>query len=343
VVKGELVVTEEEICHHKQAFIHHSFGEPECERVHYMILRRDTEWLPMFECEPFWELWECENQGTWEGEKYYCCFSSDDEGGYCQYGNSDYSETCSPRELVMLEHWLQPDGTKPDTDFPDEDAYDFFIESLGVYVYGKENAINVNGSGVFPDVYDSSEIDGQDTHLVMVFDIEDNCTTRLDFYMNGELLVDSLVLSVYDEPMYYYQLYWEMYFGLSMVVSMAEAWHGPWWTSPEETWQEQIHLVAAWDIKPTLEQVQYLYSLGRDRSPDVFLESCETFFVEEGSLCVADTGDDSALQTYKTLFWVFMILCAVFVLFFGGLLILIIYKYYSKKEKYSQLPADEDQ
>jgi len=215
-----------EVCENKKAFIHHNFGTPECLPL---IVRRFGD--------PY--TW-CENQGTWEGERFKCYFPSEDEGGYCKYGESSHSQTCIPKVIKTAEVWIEPN---------ENIQIDWEWNILNLDIRGNMGNIQINGS-VFEDVYNYT---GFKTHLAATLNYNETCQSTLNFFING-----TKVLEV-DENLDYY---W-----LILIRAMIEV-------DEEIENNEKVYSVFSWDCVLDEDQIQYLYSLGSDRAFNTTIIRC---------------------------------------------------------------------
>lgn len=316
--------TEQVFCHYKKAFIHHSFEpEQDCSKDPDTDspLRREIEseigenWFEIV-CAP-WERYTCINQGTMYGEVYHCCILNQTYGGHCQFGYSDYSETCGPHEVKFLDHWIIPNGASDDTD---SDGISWMFRTVGITVIGLFNSemdfdepyngdIYINGSRV-EGVYNYSHV-GYETEVgISVETPEDSCSTFVSVWINSTKVVDSHYLPTHPFNLNYY--YW--YSITSMAVAM-----GDWWND----WNEHILQVSAFDFVPTQTQIELMYEEGPDRSANFTLEVCDTYLVDNTFL-----GDQTIYSgIWKTLFYTLTIPLAFVVLVLLLLLVVIVISY----------------
>lgn len=230
-IKSELI----EVCEETYPFIHHNFGIPECE----ILIRRDAEEAENVEWgDPY--AW-CENQGTWEGEKFKCYFPSPD--GYCKYGESDHSQTCQPKVLGTEEMWLEQ-NTNSGTDWE--------WNPLNLDIRGNGGDVSINGT-ICEEVYESS--DEYQMHWVITLSPYDEscCMTNVTLYLNGTKVCEA------EEEIDYYWLW--------IIRSMIEVDERP-------QNNEKLFMASAWDCALTEEQIQMLYEQGPDRPANFSVQCC---------------------------------------------------------------------
>lgn len=280
------VVVEQEICHHLAPFIHHSF-EPSQNCVIYDGYTPPTsrraavdigDILQEYfytECEPEYHH-VCDNEGTWNGEVFHCCFLSL-EYGNCQFGFSDYSETCAPHKLEAIEYWFIPSGVKDDTDEPISWAF----QTIGVWIVGVQNQmdptkgnIQLGTEQLYNQVYNFTDI-GYETHVIISLQsTENNCSAYINVWINSTLVIDNVYL--HEENDFASLQYYYIKDNFQYINTMASV-------LPGETLydlNEEIMSISAYDFVPTQTQIDILYSMGPNRPANFTVEACELFLVD---------------------------------------------------------------
>lgn len=263
----------------------------------------------------------CPNEGTWECSTFECHYPNPFTlDGYCKYGEVDYSQCCTHKELKFTDMWFVPNINS---------GIDWEWDIYNLDIKGNAGDILINGSNIFENVYNYSCYGGE-TYIAASLEYNDTCITKLKIYING-----SLVINV-EETL-------DIYF-FSILRNMIEI-------DRESGNNEKVFFISSWEMIPTDEQVLYLYNLGKNRSTDIELcydvtitelDTCQdqlnstnsTLSTITGTLesCVLESKIRYSLKiAFMILFCIFFVLCIVL----AGLLFYMYSKY--KEIRYTKL------
>lgn len=238
----------------------------------------------------------CPNLGTWGCAPFICEIQP--ENGTCHAGFTHHQHDCSTqKDIRYLDYWFTPQESQV--------YIDWYTKFYSYDINGKGSNITV-GSQIFQNMYNFI---GQETFISITLEVDQETSIgNLSLYINASLYI------TYNTDIL------ELYFLDSVAINIFEI-------GLIDNLQK-ISFFSAHTETPTLDQIEYFFSLGKNRSLDV--ELCYDI------PCYTTSGVSSG---YMTATIILSIILGIIVLMELIRLIWLIYKFFvnSGKEPYQTL------
>jgi len=193
----------------------------------------------------------CPNQGTWTCSNFNC-FYDDRYDGACINGYLNQSNCCTHKDIHYVDMWVNINNASVELRRKIENGWGFKIDIYNIEILIANNNIEVNGT-LWVDVIPNLE--NKETFINIILRYEEDCALDIEIYINATLVVN-------------------MTYEYGFII----------WTSDEYPTGPMIKLIyedvnvddlvfftSAHTLIPTLEEIQYLYGLGKNRSTGVEL------------------------------------------------------------------------
>lgn len=225
----------------------------------------------------------CQNLGTWGCAPFMCDFQL--ENGTCRSGHINHQEEpyacCTQKDIRYLDFWFTPQK---------EDLLDdWYIKFYDYDVFGEDSNVTVEGQ-LFQNLYNFI---GQETFISITLEVdEESCIGNFSLYINASLAItqNTNVVNLYE--------------GL-VAKNIFE------FLLRDNS--QKISFFSAHTEVPTLDQIEYFFSLGKNRTLDV--ELC--YDVET---CCGTSGVDSGYKTATIVLSIILgviLLCSLISFLFG--------------------------
>jgi len=265
----------------------------------------------------------CPNQGTWDCSTFRC-YRDDgvDMDGYCLYGSVRQNECCTYKNIHYVDVWISPNNaTYNMTEIPDRrrsgyDNADWWIEVYNLDIRGSGPDIYIESEYLFPNVYPNVTKESELLFISIILRYNESCHMWVEVYINAILVANS----THDAGL-------DMWTGKTL-YPMVEI------ENIGEFDDDQVFFISAHEIIPTLEQIEYLYSLGPNRTTDV--EICHD---TEHDLCHGSCTSELVSDTYFTLTIIFGV---IFGILFCLLLGIVLWWFMRKKTNNMYKEGEEE-
>jgi len=261
----------------------------------------------------------CQNQGTWGCTKFKSTVAESGDG-YVRFGEMIHTDCCTYKEIHYVDMWINASIINPPRRSLEFIVVDWVISIYGIIItgggeLGNHGSIFINDTE-FTNAYNGP--DEEDLFISVIFrydDDDDDCDTKLevDIFINATF-VGNITLprfELFETPTYECD-------NTSVLVDLI--------TFVNHDINDVTVFISAHTIIPTLEQIEYLYSLGKNRSTGVeicYNSTCpECTECTECTECIECTEGNEVSSSYITA----IITLSIIVLIFGLLILFLVFK-----------------